>query len=175
MYLIVSRFGVETMQRKAWKDTTASTVEASSGNWVKLENLVECKFTIVDVEFGPSNFDDKKEQANVTITYDEDEGTEMEGLEFRFSTTQQLIMSRLKQLTEDDIPVGPVTVFETGRSKQYGTIFYDLGDTIPDIDAPPPPKMVSNPANVRPSTVDVTQDAKRQRLGGQSLRSKSTR
>lgn len=149
--------------RKPWNQTKASKTEVRTGNFIKLENLCEIKFSIVDVVFEPSSFNKEVEQVRVTFTYDEDEGTDMEGLEFQFTTTQQAIMQRMHDLDVDDLPVGPVTVFETGRSKQYGTVFYDIGDTVPEIDSP------------KPVHVDVRENASRQRLAGQSLRSKSAR
>jgi hypothetical protein len=153
--------------RKLWSETGASKVEPSSGNYIKLENLQEKFITIVDVNTEPSAFDNTKMQVRVTFTYDEDEGSEMGGMEYQFTTTQSRIMERLAGLTEEDIPVGPVTIFESGRSAQYGTVFYDIGDTIPELARSPQP--------AAPKAMDIRQDANRQRLAGQSLRSKSLR
>jgi len=168
-------------KRTAWKDTQASQVQPTIGNFVKLENLLECKVTIQDVIFEPSEFDPKKERVRVVITYDDDEGTELAGMEFQFTTEQTRIMQRMSKLSPEELPVGPVSVFTVGKPNKYGNQAYDIGEPVDDIDALPAPRAVSNPANVVNEAVSALDKipgmhaAAPQRQAGQSLRSKSVR
>lgn len=148
--------------RTAWKNTKASKADVNIGSYVKLENLIEKAFSIVDVAFEPSTFDPKIEVVRVTITYDEDNGTEMEGFEFQFTTAQSRIVTRLHDVDADELPIGPVTIIQVGKANKFGTLFYDIDEPIAEIDAPKEPTIVK------------TRDAN-SRIVGQSLRSKSVR
>ena len=170
--------------KKAWLETNAAKVPVKGSlDYIPLESLCEVAFTIQNVSFEQSDFDTDKETVTVEFSYDQDEGTDLEGTEYKFRTTQTKIMAQMEQLSADDLPVGPVTIIETGQDRRYGTKYYAIGQTIPEIDALPTDNSYDMNGNlVRRATrstrdeaaqqrmhIDLTEDAKRGRLEGRQL------
>lgn len=154
--------------RTRWSDTQAAknaATEQQSQTWhnyVKIESLLEVPFTIVGVEFEASDFEGTEEQVVISLTYDSDDGTEDEGVVYELTTTRNSIMRRMRDISPDDLPIGPVTVYETGKDRRYGTTYYSIGETVPEIDATP---IVQTP--VQRVQRDIGQDRKRQELSKQ--------
>ena len=90
-------------KRTRWSDTQAARNAAAeqktntTRNYVKIEQLEEVPFTIVNVAFEPSDFEGVEEQVVITFTFDGDDGTSDEGEEYTLTTTRQSIMKRMRE------------------------------------------------------------------------------
>lgn len=141
-------------------ETAASEIDLESlpkGNvtFVKLADLEEVEFVIVDARIVPSKFNEKNMTAQVTLVYpDQDE----DDMPLQFSSEQAAIKKQVGLMQEGQFPIEGVTVRSYGEKNYYGNYSYCLAAAIPEI-----------VQSSKTPIVDRSEDAKRQALSSRPI------
>jgi hypothetical protein len=150
-------------------DIDLEELEAKRGGvtFIKLAELEEIEFTVLDARIEKSDFNENKTVAQVTLRYP-DQDPESDDAPYQFSTEQLAIKKQVQAWieTKQKFPVEGCTVRIYAGPNFYGNYSYCLANAVPDEEPEPEPVQKNS---MKPPVRDLQTDTNRQRLSSRPV------